>query len=55
MTTIWTRTLLENISQINNCFYKHSYNQNQRQDINTETQDGFVFQKSKMNKRFNTI
>ena len=48
------KSLLENISQINNSFYKHSHNQNIKQIDNTETRDDFVFQKSKKNKRFNT-
>ena len=47
-------TLLENISRINNYFYKHSHNQNIKQNDNAETRDDSVFQKSKKNKRFNT-
>ena len=49
------KTLPENVSQINNSFYKYSFNQNIKQKVNAETQDGFVFQKSKKNKRFNTV
>ena len=49
------KTLPENISQINNSFYKYSFNQNIKQKVNAETRDGFVFQKSKKNKRFNTV
>ena len=44
------KTLLENISQINNSFYKHSYNQNNRLKVNAEIRDGFVFLKSKKNR-----
>ena len=39
------KTLLEKISQINNSFYKHFHNQNNKQNDNGETRDGFVFQK----------
>ena len=49
------KTLLENISQINNCFYKHFHNQNIKQNDNAETRHHFVFQKSKNTKRFNTV
>ena len=49
------KTLLDNISQINNSFYKHYHNQNIKQNDNAETRDDFAFQKSKKNKRFNTV
>ena len=49
------KTLLESISEINSSFYKHSHNQNIKQDDNAETRDDFVFQKSKKNKLFNTV
>ena len=47
--------MLENISQINNSFYKHSHNQNIKQNVNVETRGDFVFQKSKKNKRLNAV
>ena len=49
------KTLLETTSQINNSFYKHFHSQNIKQNDNAETRDDFVFQKSKKNKRFNTV
>ena len=47
--------MLENISQINDSFYKHSHNQNIKQNVNVETRGDFVFQKSKKNKRLNAV
>ena len=35
------KKLLENNSQINNSFYKDSYNQNIKQNVNAETRDAF--------------
>ena len=46
------KTILENISQINNSFYKHSYNQNIKQNDNGETRDDLVFQKIKKEQTF---
>ena len=43
----YIKTLLENISQISNSFYKHSHNENIKQNNNAETRDDFVFEKSK--------
>ena len=66
MTTIWTAMqkfsgkkplpkIISNLYQINNSFYKHSYNQNIKQNINAETRDDFIFQKSNKNKGFNGV
>ena len=46
------KTILENISQINNSFYKHSCNQNIKQNDNGETRDDLVFQKIKKEQTF---
>ena len=63
MTTVWNvkfpreeissksyfiKTLLENIFQINNSFYKHSYKQRTKQNVNVAARD-------EKNKRFNTV
>ena len=49
------KTLIENISQIKNYFYKHSYSQNVKQNVNVETLADFVFQKLKKNKCFKSV
>ena len=41
----YVKTLLENISQINNSFCKNSNNQNTKQNDNAETRDDFAFPK----------
>ena len=41
------KTLPENISKIIKPFYKHSHNQNIKQNDNNETRDDFVFKTKK--------
>lgn len=66
MTTIWTAMqkfsgkkplpkIISNLYQINNSFHKLSCNQNIKQNINAETRDDFIFQKSNKSKGFNGV